>query len=60
MFTSLADFMRALMRTKSTDSVPSNEISARLMELADAAAGYDPTQALALRRAAMASLSVIR
>jgi len=60
MFNSFADFLRALVSPRSTDGVPSNDVTVRLMELADAAAGYDPSHALELRRAALATLAVIR
>lgn len=60
MFNALTDFLRAFMGSQRTDGVPSNDVTARLMELADAAAGYDPSHALELRRAAMATLAVVR
>ncbi|MGB3071765.1 MAG: hypothetical protein WBC18_24680 [Ottowia sp.] len=60
MFNSFVDFMQAFMRSQSSNGAPSNDVTARLMELADAAAGYDPSHALELRRAAMATLAVIR
>ncbi|WP_028604908.1 hypothetical protein [Ottowia thiooxydans] len=60
MFNSLADFLRAVMRTPRMDGGASNGITAQLMERADAAAGSDPMHAFELRRAALATLGVVR
>lgn len=60
MFNSVTDFLRAVMRTPRTDGGSSNGVTAQLMERADAAAGSDPLHALELRRAALATLGVVR